>query len=62
MTLEIAFLFVLLAGMVYLFLTEKLPVELTAFLGLLILVFTGYAVINNLGALNALGLSPLGLS
>lgn len=42
MTLQIAFLFVLLAGMVYLFLTEKLSVELTAFAGLVILVFAGY--------------------
>ena len=42
MTLQIAALFVLLAGMVYLFLTEKLPVDLTAFLGLVVLVFAGY--------------------
>ena len=42
MTFEIGFLFALLAAMVYLFLTEKLPVDLTAFLGLTILVFTGY--------------------
>jgi len=41
-TFQIAALFVLLAGMVYLFLTEKLPVDLTAFLGLVILVFAGY--------------------
>ena len=34
MTWSIAFLFLLIAGMVYLFLTEKLPVELTAFVGL----------------------------
>ncbi len=42
MTPQIAFLFALLAVMVYLFLTEKLPVDLTAFLGLIILIFTGY--------------------
>lgn len=42
MTIEIGFLFVLLAAMVYLFLTEKLPVELTAFIGLIVLVFVGF--------------------
>ena len=42
MTLQIAFLFALLAVMVVLFLTEKLPVDLTAFLGLIVLVFGGY--------------------
>lgn len=42
MTLEIAFLFILLGGMVVLFLTEKLPVDLTAFIGLSILVLAGY--------------------
>ncbi len=42
MTPQIAFLFAVLVGMVYLFLTEKLPVDLTAFLGLIILIFTGY--------------------
>ncbi len=42
MTLEIGFLFALLAAMVYLFLTEKLPVDLTAFLGLVILIFGEY--------------------
>lgn len=42
MTFEIGFLFALLAAMVYLFLTEKLPVDLTAFLGLVILIFGGY--------------------
>jgi di/tricarboxylate transporter len=42
MTLEIAFLLLLLISMVYLFLTEKLPVDLTAFLGLTILILTGY--------------------
>ena len=41
-TIQIAALFALLAGMVYLFLTEKLPVDLTAFLGLVLLVFAGY--------------------
>lgn len=42
MTLEIGFLFALLAVMVTLFLTEKLPVDLTAFAGLVVLVFAGY--------------------
>lgn len=42
MTFEIGFLFAVLAAMVYLFLTEKLPVDLTAFLGLVVLVFAGY--------------------
>ncbi len=42
MTLQIGGLFVLLAVMVYLFLTERLPVDLTAFLGLVVLIFTGY--------------------
>ena len=42
MTLEIGFLFILLAFMVFLFLTEKIPVDLTAFAGLVILVLTGY--------------------
>jgi len=41
-TFEIGFLFALLIGMVYLFLTEKLPVDLTAFLGLIVLIFGGY--------------------
>jgi di/tricarboxylate transporter len=42
MTFEIGFLFALIAVMVYLFLTEKLPVDLTAFLGLSILIIVGY--------------------
>ena len=42
MTLEILFLFAVLAVMVVLFLTEKLPVELTAFMGLATLTLTGY--------------------
>ncbi|HMB54768.1 MAG TPA: SLC13 family permease [Thermoanaerobaculia bacterium] len=42
MTLEIGLLLAILAGMVYLFLTEKLPVDLTAFLGLTVLLFAGY--------------------
>jgi len=41
MTLEIAFLFGLLGVMVVLFLTEKLPVDVTAFAGLSLLVATG---------------------
>ena len=36
------FLFFLLVAMVYLFLTEKLPVDLTAFSGLVILIGAGY--------------------
>ena len=46
MTIEIAFLFALLVAMVYLFMTERLPVDLTAFLGLVILVFGGYLTPN----------------
>ncbi len=42
MTLEIAVLFAVLAAMVLLFLTEKLPVDLTAFLGLTVLLLAGY--------------------
>jgi len=42
MTLEIAFLLIVLFAMVVLFLTEKLPIDLTAFLGLVVLIFTGY--------------------
>ncbi len=42
MTLEIAFLLGIIAVMVVLFLTEKLPVELTAFAGLAVLALTGY--------------------
>jgi di/tricarboxylate transporter len=41
MTLEIAFLLSLLGVMVVLFLTEKLPVDVTAFAGLSLLVATG---------------------
>ena len=41
MTLEIAFLFSLLGVMIVLFLTEKLPVDVTAFAGLSLLVATG---------------------
>lgn len=42
MTVEIVLLLALLLAMAYLFLTEKLPVDLTAFLGLVILIFGGY--------------------
>jgi hypothetical protein len=42
MTLQIAFLLAVLAVMVWLFLTEKLPVDLTAFAGLVVLIFAGY--------------------
>jgi di/tricarboxylate transporter len=47
MTMQIALLFMLLAGMVYLFLTEKIPVDLTAFLGLVILVLGGFLPAEN---------------
>ena len=47
MTLEIAFLLVVLAAMVVLFLTEKLPIDLTAFLGLTLLIFTGYVAADD---------------
>lgn len=46
MTLEIAFLLGLLVVMVYCFMTEVLPVELTAFIGLLVLVFTHYVPVD----------------
>ena len=42
MTLQIGLLFAILVVMVYLFLTEKLAVDLTAFLGLIVLIFVGY--------------------
>lgn len=42
MTIEIGILFAILIAMVYLFLTEKLPVDLTAFLGLVTLVLARY--------------------
>ena len=42
MTPDMLFLFGLLAVMIYLFLTEKISVELTAFCGLVVLVLTGY--------------------
>ena len=47
MTVEIGFLFALLGVMVYFFLTEKLPVDLTAFLGLLVLIFVFAALEPN---------------
>ncbi len=46
MTLEIGFLFAIIAVMIYFFLTEKLPVELTAFTGLALLALTGYVEPN----------------
>ncbi len=46
MTIEIAFLLVILLGMIVLFLTEKLPIDLTAFIGLVILIFTGYIAVD----------------
>jgi len=42
MTFEIGFLLAIIATMIYFFLTEKLPVELTAFAGLATLALTGY--------------------
>ena len=42
MTIEIGILFAVLSGMAYLFFTEKLPVDLTAFLGLLIFTLGGF--------------------
>ena len=42
MTLEIGVLLAVLAGMAILFFTEKLPIELTAFLGLVFLTLGGY--------------------
>ena len=42
MTFEIGCLFFILAVMVILFLTEKIPVDLTAFLGLVVLIFIGF--------------------
>ena len=42
MTWQIAFLILLLVAMAYLFLTAKLPVDLTAFLGLTVLILGGY--------------------
>ncbi len=42
MTLEMGILLAVLAGMAVLFFTEKLPVELTAFVGLVILTLGGY--------------------
>ncbi|MDJ0836082.1 MAG: SLC13 family permease [Acidobacteriota bacterium] len=47
MTLEILFLFFLLVSMAYFFFTEKLPVDLTAFIGLLTLVVFGYVSADN---------------
>ena len=42
MTWQIAILILLLAAMAYLFLTARLPVDLTAFLGLVVLILGGY--------------------
>jgi len=42
MSLEVGILFAVILAMVYLFLTEKLPIDLTAFLGLVFLLFAGY--------------------
>ena len=42
MTWQIVFLILLLVAMAYLFLTAKLPVDLTAFLGLAVLILGGY--------------------
>lgn len=42
MTVEIGILFAILTGMAYLFFTEKLPVDLTAFIGLVVLILGRY--------------------
>lgn len=42
MTVEIAFLLLILAVMVVLFLTEAISIDLTAFIGLTVLIFSGY--------------------
>jgi len=42
MTWEIGLLFVLLGGMAFFFFTEKLPVDLTAFIGLSVLILAGF--------------------
>ncbi len=42
MTVEIGILFAILIGMAYLFFSEKLPVDLTAFAGLVVLILCGY--------------------
>ncbi len=42
MTIEIALLLLLIAAMAFFFLTEKVPIELTAFLGLVILALGGF--------------------
>jgi len=41
-TIEIGIFFAVLAAMAYLFFTEKLPVDLTAFLGLVVITLAGY--------------------
>ena len=43
MNLEMGVLLAVLLGMAILFFTEKLPVELTAFIGLVLLTLGGYA-------------------
>jgi di/tricarboxylate transporter len=40
-TFDIAFVLIVLAAMTYLFLSERLPVEVTAFLALVVLLFSG---------------------
>ena len=42
MTVEMAILFALLSCMIYAFLTERIPVDLTAFVGLVVLLLGGY--------------------
>jgi di/tricarboxylate transporter len=46
MTLEIGLLLLLLMGMAYVFFTEKLPIELTAFAGLVVLVMGGFIPVS----------------
>ncbi len=46
MTVDIAILFAVLGGMAFLFFTEKLPVDLTAFMGLMIMILAGFVAPN----------------
>ncbi len=46
MNFEVLMLFVILVVMIYLFLAEKLPIDLTAFLGVIVLVVGGYITVD----------------
>lgn len=65
MTPEALLLFLLLAAMIYLFMSERLPIDLTAFLGLLILLLAGYVTaeqaFTGFGALAVLLLVPIAI-